>query len=231
MKKTRIIHCLLTVLVFLFSATFVYAQDDPCLPRLRYSVIHTPESGFKTLLPTGQMEECDSVPVDAWERLPCGDYDLMVHTAGPGGSMREWDIFVGFGPKNGNIPTRGFCLSTFTLGWRQLQTFHTLPLPWIQDRDHDGKAELIIWSSFPLREEASLAEYGIIAWVYKADKKGNFTFDLDSSRSLASEIASVYREPLEGYGPAFQQGRIEIAEWLERFATGKCKLNMEKIHR
>jgi hypothetical protein len=227
-KNRSMLSFLSSVLVLLFSATFVHAQYEECILAPSFTVMKTPKNIFKWLPGEGFRGKCDSIPAYGWKKLPCGNFDLMVHTDGPGGSMREWEIFVGIGPKGGNNPTRGFCLSTFTVGWRTLQKFHTLPLPWIQDRNNDGKAELIIWSSFPLHDEASLAEYGLVAWVYKVDKDGTFTIDLDSSRILAGEIASAYREPLDRPDSGYPNDeRMKAADALERFASAKCKLEIE----
>jgi hypothetical protein len=224
--------------LLLFSMTGVFAQEEKCLMEPWYVIMKTPASGFNRIesFPESQgnsyIGTCDSIPSIGWKSLPCGDFDLMVHTDGPGGSMREWEIFVGIGPKNQDQPQRGYCLSTFTVGWRTLQTYPTLPLPWIEDRDHDGKAELIIWSSFPLHEEASMAEYGMIAWVYQVDKNGNFSIDLKSSRLLADEIANVYRKPLADPNSGYlQDERNKAACFLERFANGQCTLKMEKDSR
>jgi hypothetical protein len=229
MKNSGIVNCFCAVAIGLFSATIVFGQQEKCLMEPEFVAMETPVTGFRWISGDDINDKCDSIPASGWESLPCGDFDLMVHTSGPFGSLREWNIFVGVGPKNIHKPTRGFCLSTSTVGWRTLQTYPILPLPWIGDRDHDGNAELIIWSSFPLREEASLAEFGVIAWVYKIDKNKNFIIDLKSSRILAGEIATAYRKslgkPNSGY---LQDERNNAACFLERFANAQCTLKIEE---
>lgn len=67
-------------------------------------------------------------------------------------------------------------MTTSTAGWRTLRQYRRISLLWLEDLDQDGEAELIIWDSFPLKENASMAEYGLVAWVYRLASKDLFTF-------------------------------------------------------
>ena len=116
---------------------------------------------------------------------------------------------------------RGFCLVTSTVGWRTLQQLKGSPLPWAADLNGDGRAELIIWDSFSLREGASQAEFGLVAWVYQVDPKGVFTIDWGLSRQMARELASAYWQPLKP-DASLQALRITAAQALEAFASERC---------
>jgi hypothetical protein len=83
------------------------------------------------------------------------------------------------------------------------------PLPWLDDLDNDGKAELIIWDSFPLHEDASQAEYGLVAWVYRLASEDLLAIDWGLSLRMAREIAQAY-------------GQHPAAEALEQFADKQC---------
>jgi len=97
-------------------------------------------------------------------------------------------------------------------------------LSWLDDIDNDGRAELIIWSSFPLREDPSLAEYGLIAWVYRLTSENSLAIDWGLSRRMAREIAEAYRSPLDSTDPYPGPLRTEAAEALERFADERCNM-------
>jgi hypothetical protein len=149
-------------------------------------------------------------------------FDLFVYAAGPAGSGRYWNVTIGIAKRQQSKPSRGICLVTSTAGWRTLQQFKKSPLSWLDDLDDDGKAEVIIWSSFPLREEASMAEYGLMAWVYRAHSENSLVIDRDLSRKMAGEIAKAYRSKTRYAGPL----RAEAAEALERFVDGRCSMSM-----
>jgi len=95
-------------------------------------------------------------------------------------------------------------------------------LPWLEDLDHDGEAELIVWDSFPLREDASMAEYGLIAWVYRLRSKDLFVIDRVLSRRMASEIAQAYRSQPESANLPPGSPAKAAAEALEQFADERC---------
>jgi hypothetical protein len=178
-----------------------------------------PDDGFVWLEGEGFEGTCDSVPDTAWTRWSSKDFDLCVFADGPGGSGRFWTITVGLSKKHESRPERGFCFETSTVGWRTLR--YEGSLRWIDDRDGDGKPELIIWDSFPLHEEASMAEYGLVAWVYQVQGNGRFQLDWKLTRAMAAELASSYRRPLVGSDMNWQNLRLEAAEALEALASGE----------
>jgi len=97
-------------------------------------------------------------------------------------------------------------------------------LSWLDDLDNDGRAELIIWSSFPLRKDPSLAEYGLIAWVYRLTSDDSLAIDWGLSRRMAREVAEAYRSPLDSTDPYLGLLRTEAADALERFADERCRM-------
>jgi hypothetical protein len=169
---------------------------------------------------------CEKVPRRAWVRRSSGvSPDLFVHPDGPNGSGRYWTVTVGTAGKQQRVPGRGFCLSTSTVGWRTLQRFGR-PLAWVDDGDGDGRPELILWTSFSLVDEPSMAEFGLVAWVYELDARGTLAIDWDLSRKLARELALAYRSTLEE-GGGNQPSRDRAAEELEAFAEGRCTASGE----
>ena len=146
----------------------------------------------------------------------------IIATEGPSGSGRYWNVTVGLAEAGKTRPTRGFCVTTSTIGWRTLRNFNNNPLPWVSDRNENGLPEFILWDSFPLREEASMAEFGLIAWVYEADQKGLFRINWQLSREIAFEIASAYRKPLEETNDRIQNMRKDFARYIEEFASQRC---------
>jgi len=56
-------------------------------------------------------------------------------------------------------------MSASTVDWRTLQRYSEGPLPWLDDVDDNGRPEFILWDSFALHDEASLAEYALVAWA------------------------------------------------------------------
>ena len=97
-------------------------------------------------------------------------------------------------------------------------------MPWVSDRNENGLPELIIWDSFPLHEEALMAEFGIIAWVYETDQKGQFRINWQLSREIAFEIASAYRKPVEETNDRIHNMRKDFARHIEEFASRKCQI-------
>lgn len=172
-------------------------------------------------------DSCEPVPVHRWVRTPAGTMDLVVYADGPSGSGRYWMVTVGVAPRRQAAPTRGLCLTTSTVGWRTLQRFKTLPLPWTQDGDQDGRPELVLWDSFALSRDASAAEYGLVAWVYELDSVGTLALDLPLSRQTARELAAAYRTPLEDGQGGLQALRNAAARQLEAFADLTCAPPMQ----
>ncbi len=195
-----------------------------CLMRPEHLEMRPPSRGFTWLQGEDLSGTCDKVSAKKWIRNPSGSVDLFVYADGPSGSGRFWNVTVGVAGRQHSKPIRGVCLVTSTVGWRTLQRYKKGPLPWIEDLDHDGRAELIIWSSFPLREDASAAEYGLIAWVYRLTSEGSLAIDWGLSRRMAREIAEAYRSPLDSTDQALGPLRTEAAEALERFADERCSM-------
>ncbi len=184
--------------------------------------IKTPSKGFVWLKNEDLKGTCGAVPDTSWSRWKSNTFALYVYRDGPSGSDRHWTITVGFSTTKEKKPSRGFCFMTSTAGWRTLQHFGEPPLQWVADRDNDGKPELIIWESFPLNEDASMAEYGLMAWVYQVEQDGTCKIDYRLSRKLAGEIATAYRNPPAQADPMVQDIRARAANALEDFASGKC---------
>ncbi|HVS33286.1 MAG TPA: hypothetical protein VMS98_17750 [Thermoanaerobaculia bacterium] len=209
------------VLTFFLAALADEVQRPQCLMEPRYLTMKLPERGLVWLEGQEFPGSCDPVTPTGWMRSPSKEFDLLVHADGPSGSGRFWTVTVGVTGKGKTGPGRGFCLETSTAGWRTLQDFQKSPLPWIEDQDSDGTGELIIWDSFPLSGEASSAESGLVAWVYRLDPKGGFEIDWSLSRKLAGDLAAAYRTPLMN-DPEFQGVRDRVAEALNAFATEGC---------
>ena len=204
----------------------VAANDEqrancPMIPN--HLVMQTPEEGFMWLEGEDFHEDCDPSLEHEWNRFSSPTYDLCVSTEGPYGSGRYWTITVGLAENQEINPGRGFCLSTSTVGWRTLQSFHRMPLPWIADLNEDGKPELIIWTSFSTHENSSSAEFGLMAWIYKVDSDGIFTIDWPLSRQMAREIAMAYRKPSRQKNAELQDVREKLAIALETFAGRECQ--------
>lgn len=197
-------------------------QGPQCPMRPAWSTFRAARSGFVEIGGGPSREACEVPAAGDWTVVRTSSFALFVHPDGPGGSGRYWVITVGVAPSDQPEPRRGFCLETTTVGWRTLQRFRGVGLPWVEDVDQDGQPELVIWGSFPLSDEASLAEYGLVAWVYDADSSGAFAIDWSASRRLARELASAYAQPLEQGGPGLQPLRGTAARALEAFASGAC---------
>jgi hypothetical protein len=216
---------------------------DPVLPPCSMQTdrleIHLPSRGF-TWLPTENLSgRCADLPAKSWIRKRSGSLDLFVYADGPSGSGRYWNVTVGVAERQQSKPTHGVCLMTSTVGWRTLQQYERIPLPWLDDLDRDGSSELIIWDRFPLREEASLAEYSLVAWVYRLRSHDLLTINWDLSRRMARELAQAYRAPLDStklqpkvmprakrfYIPVnLGMLRAEAAKSLEQFADERCSM-------
>ena len=213
----------LTVIVLSSIEILLSAQDIPfCLMRPPCETIQIPDQGFTWLDSNLYADPCAVVDDSMWMRQPADSFDLMVATDGPHGSGRYWTVTIGIAETKKKTPHRGICLETTTIGWRTLRNFNNVPLPWVGDRDEDGLAEIIIWDSFPLHEEASMAEFGLIAWIYEIELAGVFCIDWQLSRELAAEIAAAYHKPVDGINEWIQKLRNDAARNLEMFASEKC---------
>lgn len=202
----------------------------PCLMKPVRIEMCLPSRGL-TWLPGEDIDgACDKVPAMKWRWSPAGAGNLFVYADGPSGSGRFWNVTVGMGAREQSKPTRGVCFTTSTVGWRTLQQYKKTALPWLEDLDHDGKAEVIIWSSFPLREDATMAEYGLTAWVYRFTPEKSLAIDWNLSRQMAREIAEAYRAPLDSKDRVLGPLRAQAAEALERFADQQCTIPLNDSH-
>ncbi len=200
-----------------------YSQENPdCVISPRYLTFEFPARGFITADDDSYEDSCVLVPDSIWMKLPDDSLGLRVAVDGPHGSGRYWTVTIGKTNPDGMVPDRGIYLQTTTVGWRTLQYFNNLPLPWLGDMDADGLPEVIIWDSFPLHSESSLAEFGLVAWVYELDSDGVLNLNWQLSRQQAAEIAKAYRENLNNSDERLQKRRNEIAGYLENFALKKC---------
>jgi hypothetical protein len=184
--------------------------------------IQLQDRGFTWLPGEGLTGACSTVPADRWSRRSAGPWGLSVHAEGPDGSGRFWVITVGVSAKQGSKPIRGVCLSTTTLGWRTLQRYSKGPLPWLDDINNDGRAELVLWDSFPLSEQASMAQYALVAWVYRLASPHSLVIDWNLTRGLARSLAQEYRSPVDPMDAHHRDLRVQGAEALKRFADKRC---------
>ena len=208
-------------------ASLVLGGDSippPCLVRPDHFQLRLPSHGFRWLQGEEPAGRCEDVPAKKWLRQPSKSFDLFVFADGPSGSGRYWNVTIGVQKKQQSNPIRGICLNTSTVGWRTLQQWKRVPLAWLDDLDDDGNAEFIIWNSFRLREEASMAEYGLMAWVYRVESENSLAIDWDLSRKMATEIAQKYRSSPDLTTPSLGPLRAEAAEALERFVDGRCSM-------
>ena len=222
----------------MFSWTSPLLAEDtelpPCLMVPHSLEMRFPSSGFTWLPGEGFQGTCEHVPREKWIHDLLGSPGLFVHADGPSGSGRFWIVTLGVTDDIYQAkPSRGICLMTSTLGWRTLQ-ISSVSLPWLDDLDSNGRSELIIWSSFPLREDATEAEFGLVGWVYRQTSEDLLTIDIALSRSMAREVAKWYRSALtaEDFEASlslkpmdFLAGlRITASEALEQFADELCFL-------
>jgi hypothetical protein len=184
--------------------------------------LRLPSHGFKWAEGNESGGKCKAVPAKNWFRQRSGSFDLFVYADGPAGSGRYWNVTVGLAKRQQPKLIRGICLVTSTAGWRTLEQWKKVPLPWLDDLDDDGKAELIIWNSFPLREEASVAEFGLMAWVYRVDSEDSLSIDWDLSRKMAKGIANAYRSSLDSTVPSRFSLQAQAAEALDQFVDKQC---------
>lgn len=193
-----------------------------CLMSPPLIQIPLPQVGFKWLKDEEQTGACEVVPAEKWLRKASGSADLFAHADGPSGSGHYWTITVGVAEAGIKNPKRGVCFATSTVGWRTLQQYKVSPLPWLDDVDGDGKSEVILWDSFPLRDGASMAEYGLTAWVYRHSEKDSLTLDWKLSRGMARDIAAAYRKPLKTESESLAPVRTIAATVLDQFADEAC---------
>ena len=199
------------------------AISPPCLMKPVHLKISIPNRGFKTLPGGNSNGLCGNTSVREWTRKTSGTVDLFVHAKGPEGSGRYWNVTVGVGSKELTKPTRGVCLTTSTVGWRTLQQYKK-GLQWLDDLDGDGRAEFVVWDSFPLHGGSSMAEYAIVAWVYRFVSQNSLAIDWSLSHRLAQSIAKEYRSSPDATTSYPVRLRTEAAEALEQFADERCRI-------
>jgi len=216
------------------------AAPPKCLMEPRHVMIRLPETDLVWVKGEDWEDRCDDVAAGSWIRRPSKVVDVMVFADGPQGSGLFWNVTLGIADKKDPKPYRGACFSTSTMGARTLsaegrrtlryfKSVH-LPvvtdLPWVDDLDADGHAEVIVWGSFPIVEEAEVYEFGLVAWVYQVQPTGTIEIDWNLSRRLAREIAAAYRSSLKKERAVIR--RDEGALWqtaanaLEAFASKRC---------
>jgi hypothetical protein len=218
--KLFFLYCLLVILLF---PIVNLSQSEKCLMKPTYLGMEIPTKGFIWLENEEFQGVCDEIPDTGWIRYPGKEFNMYIHTDGPEGSGRFWNVSVGFSAKSVTKPERGFCFITSTIGWRTLRKFDQTLLKWVNDEDADGKPELVIWDSFPLSEESqSMAEFGLMAWVYQVDLNGKCKIDWHKSRKKAFEIETAYRRPIENNDSLLIKIRKTAADALENFASEKC---------
>lgn len=217
---------LLVAVLGCLSATTVSAGDlaPRCLMAPVHPAMRLPGRGLTWLPGEDNVGRCSDVPRKAWLRKSSGAVDLFVQVDGPEGSGRYWQVIIGLGERRDAKPIRGICLTTSTMGWRTLLRYQKGALPWMHDLDGDGKAEVILWNSFPLYQGASPAEYGLVAWVYRLASKDSLVVDWDLSRRMARSLAAEYRTSLDAGTSYLGPLRTEAAEALESFADNRCRV-------
>ena len=224
----RSVHARLTFVLFLVAMILagpVLADDQlppPGLMQPANLAISLPVSGFTWLPGQPFRGGCGEISNNEWIRKVSGNVAMFLHADGPYGSGRYWNVKIGVGSNENSEPNRGVCLTTSTVGWRTLQRFKGGGLPWLDDLNGDGRAELIIWDSFALREDASMAEFAMVAWAYRLVSHNLLAIDWKLSRSLARSIAAEYRTTPDIKDPSLVQLRSKAAEALERFADEQC---------
>ncbi len=118
---------------------------------------------------------------------------FRVRSVGPEGSGRYWTIDVALDLGGASS---GFCLSTSTVGWRQVYGSNELAnelvtrILRVQDADGDGVDEFVLPSSFELGQ--SLSETAITATAFERTSDG-MQLDRTSTNLLRTAIAKSYR--------------------------------------
>ena len=190
----------------------VYASDQ-CLMQPEHSSIQLSKKGL----------ECNQDSKIVWKTGISDKIKLYLYTDGPSGSGHFWSGIVGVSSKNGTTPVVGACFTTTTIGWRTLQHFNNAAIPWIDDVDADGKDEIIYWHSFPLINEATPAEFGLMAWVYEVTSNDILSLNMDLSREMAKRLAKSYRSGNNLKDHILVKLRLKAASSLEMFINKKCK--------
>ncbi len=205
------------------AAVAAVDQQPFCRMAPPRQALRLPAGRMMWLAGESESGPCESVGENDWTRTPSRPVDLWVHADGPSGSGRYWTLTVGTGLKADVAPSRLTCFSTSTVGWRTLRRFGDGPLPWTADGDRDERGELIVWTSFPLSDSATAAEFGLMAWVYEMQGAGVLGLDLAQSRRMASRIAAAYRDTA-GVDRDLAPLRRRAVESLAAFAGARCRI-------
>ena len=216
------------LLVIALAAIEAQAAEQAVVPGCAMQIarlqILIPERGA-TWLSADESTNCCNIALTAeWSRLSAGANDLLVYADGPSGSGRIWTAMVGLAEGRGEGPVRGLCLQTSTVGWRTLRQFARTPLPWLDDADQDGRPELILWDSFALNDQASLAEFGLVAWVYELQDEHSLQIEWDLTRRMAGELAEAYEQPIDEQLGVGADLRKTAAQSLRALATQSCRV-------
>jgi hypothetical protein len=107
---------------------------------------------------------------------------------GPAGSGR----FAWLGLAVDGEQPRFACIGASTVAWRHLHRVaeRLAPLPWLEDLDGDGAAELIVWQRVPWGSSES--ENGLAPAAYTLDG-GRLVRADDHARALSAKVAAAYR--------------------------------------
>ncbi|MBU3915412.1 hypothetical protein KKA14_07740 [bacterium] len=175
-----------------------------------------PENGLIWLDEDFSEDPCGDILELEWMSWPGDSLDFFIKTKGPVGSGRYWTVLFGLAEKNRMVPDRGICLKTETLGWRILQEFDQIPIPWIADLDNDGLPELIIWKSFPVDSSSAL-----MAWIYKLDSDKQIVLDKQLTQQFAIRLVASYQKPLNSAHPSLNRLRAIAVKLLNEFINGE----------
>ncbi len=171
--------------------------------------------------------ECDPSSFDEYYVSTIDTIKIFAGVNGPHGSGRYWNVVFGIAGQNDTLPLKGICFETSTAGWRYLQSFNTIPIPWLSDRNDDGRPEFIFWGSFMLPNYQCSLDYGLIAFVYQIDKNGSLLIDWELTSEIVGEIADEYNKPLAHADQWLMDRRKKIAELLQDFIKDKCVNDMK----
>ncbi len=173
----------LLLLFGLFSKTVIAGPP--------WKKIVIPNRGFWQLT-TG--DSC-AVPDSAnWQFSRFNKVKIAVLARGPEGSGHYWQIFIGLAQNDETRPSRGICLETSTIGWRNRRLPDDSPLFWLNDLNNDSKPELIIWDSQPLSSDSIHTAFTLVAWVFAFDGVSTFLFQEALSKKLNARLVSVQRK-------------------------------------
>lgn len=135
---------------------------------------------------------------------------------GPGGSGRF--VWVGLVVEGEGAP-RFACMTGSTVGWRHLHAVadELGPLPWLEDLDDDGAAEVIIWHRLPWGDSES--SQALIPAVYQLEGERLVRRD-EKGRALAARIAGAYRKLVQDRAGPAVLCYAAVARALERWGAG-----------